>query len=119
MLPLIGIKEAASWTTSRDGKAASDSRSKAEARQRRDAKGTNQRTIGADMGTQASAGPAGDLRALSDPQLITHWADVRARLALTRADEPEHAGIKRLHDDALTEYRRRIDGGLAVTDVGD
>jgi hypothetical protein len=43
---------------------------------------------------------------------------VRARLALTRADQPEHAGIKRLYDDALTEYRRRIDGGLTVTDVG-
>jgi hypothetical protein len=70
------------------------------------------------MGTQASAGPAGDLRALSDPQLIAHWAAVRTCLARTRADEPEHAGVKRLYDDALTEYRRRIDGGLAVTDAG-
>jgi hypothetical protein len=76
-------------------------------------------TTGADMGTQASAGPADDdLRELSDPQLIAHWADVRAQLARTRAGEPEHPGIKRLYDDALTEYRRRIDGGLAVTDAG-
>jgi len=70
------------------------------------------------MGAQASAGPAGDLQGLSDPQLIAHWAAVRTRLALSRADEPEHAGIKRLYDDALSEYRRRIDGGLAVTDAG-
>ena len=59
-----------------------------------------------------------DLRELSDPQLITHWAAVRARLALTRAGEPEHTGIKRLYDDALSEYRRRIDGGLPVTGAG-
>jgi len=70
------------------------------------------------MGTQASTDAAGDLRGLSDPQLIAHWAAVRTRLALTRADEPEHAVIKRLYDDALTEYRRRIDGGLAVPDAG-
>lgn len=53
------------------------------------------------------------LRELSDPEFMTHWAAVRLRLALTSVRDPEHARFKHLYDDALAEYRRRMDGALA------
>jgi hypothetical protein len=49
-----------------------------------------------------------DLTELDDPALITHWADVRRKLALTPKDDPNHAGAKLAYDAALAEYRRRV-----------
>jgi hypothetical protein len=54
------------------------------------------------------------LRELSDPEFMTHWAAVRLRLALTSVRDAEHARFKHLYDDALAEYRRRMEGALAV-----
>jgi hypothetical protein len=54
---------------------------------------------------------ARDLRALSDPELITQWAAVRNLLCRTPESKPEHREIKQQYDAAVAEYRRRIDGG--------
>jgi hypothetical protein len=51
-----------------------------------------------------------ELRELSDPELITRWAVVRHRLALTDRETPERAEIKRLYDTLQAEYRRRMEG---------
>ena len=53
-----------------------------------------------------------DLRELHDPEFITVWASLRARLALTPAGTPGHPEIKRRYDAARAEYQRRLDGGL-------
>jgi hypothetical protein len=58
------------------------------------------------------------LRELSDPEFITHWAAVRLRLALSSVRDAEHARFKHLYDDALAEYRRRMDGALAAEHSG-
>jgi hypothetical protein len=62
---------------------------------------------------------AGDLRELSDPEFFTHWAAVRNRLARTPEGDPGRNQVKRQYEAVITEYRRRIDGGLAVTDADD
>jgi hypothetical protein len=49
-----------------------------------------------------------DLTELDDPALITHWADIRRKLALTPKDDPHHAAIKQAYESALAEYRRRV-----------
>jgi hypothetical protein len=51
------------------------------------------------------------LRELGDPEFFTHWATVRARLF----QSPEDAEVKRRYDTVKAEFRRRIDGGLAVS----
>lgn len=55
------------------------------------------------------------LRGLTDPEFFAHWATVRNRLILTQADSPERYEIKRRYSAVLAEYRRRIDGGMALT----
>jgi hypothetical protein len=57
----------------------------------------------------------GDLRELGDPEFFAHWAAVRWRLVSMPNDEPGYYGIKRQYDAIAAEYRRRIDGGLALT----
>jgi hypothetical protein len=59
----------------------------------------------------------GDLRELSDPEFFTQWAAARNRLFITPKGKPEHSEIKRWYDAVAAEYRRRIDGGLAVMDA--
>jgi hypothetical protein len=54
------------------------------------------------------ASDTGDLAAMDDPALITHWASVRSQLALTPKDDPRHAEVKAAYDAALAEYRRRV-----------
>ncbi len=61
------------------------------------------------MGTRASTDPASDLQELADPEFFAHWADVRNRLALTRAGSAEHAEVKRRYDDVAAEYRQRVE----------
>jgi hypothetical protein len=56
------------------------------------------------------------LRELSDPEFMTHWAAVRLRLALTSVRDAEHARFKHLYDNAVAEYRRRMDGALQQPD---
>lgn len=58
----------------------------------------------------------GDLRELSDPEFFAHWATVRLRLFFVPKGKPEHREVKRRYDALSAEYRRRIDGGFAVTD---
>jgi hypothetical protein len=53
---------------------------------------------------------ASDLRKLSDPEFIAHWAAVRHRLVVSHTHDPERAGIQRRYDDVLAEYRRRMEG---------
>jgi hypothetical protein len=53
-----------------------------------------------------------ELRELPDPEFITVWASLRARLALTPARSPGPPEIKSRYDAAKAEYRRRLDGGL-------
>lgn len=57
----------------------------------------------------------GDLRELGDPEFFAHWAAVRWRLVRTPKSEPVYYEIKRQYDAIAAEYRRRIDGGLALT----
>jgi hypothetical protein len=52
-----------------------------------------------------------NLQELDDPAFITYWAAVRNQLALTPESSPGHAETKRRYDAAVSEYRRRIDGG--------
>jgi hypothetical protein len=52
---------------------------------------------------------------LNDPEFFAHWATVRNRLILTPSDSPERSEIKRRYSAVLAEYRRRIDGGMALT----
>ena len=59
------------------------------------------------MGTD-TATDSSDLADMDDPALITHWAGVRSRLALTPRNDPHHAEVKRAYDAALAEYRRRL-----------
>jgi hypothetical protein len=56
-----------------------------------------------------------ELRELTDPEFFAHWAAVRNRLILTRADTPERSEIKRRYSAVIAEYRRRTDGGMALT----
>lgn len=58
--------------------------------------------------TTENASEPDELRELADPEFFAHWAKVRARLAVTRADSPEHAGIKRRYDSVAAEYQRRV-----------
>jgi hypothetical protein len=53
---------------------------------------------------------AGDLQELSDPEFFTRWAALRSRLFCIPKSKPEHGETKRLYNDAVTEYYRRIDG---------
>ena len=53
-----------------------------------------------------------DLRELTDPEFITLWAALRARLALTPAGSPARLELMTRYDAAKAEYQRRIDGGL-------
>lgn len=55
-----------------------------------------------------------DLAEMDDPELITHWADARRKLALTTKDDPRHAEVKRAYDAALAEYRTRVVGKAAL-----
>jgi hypothetical protein len=64
------------------------------------------------MGTDSAADTT-DLGEMDDPALITHWADIRNKLALTPKDAPGHAEVKHAYDAALAEYRRRAAGGLS------
>jgi hypothetical protein len=60
----------------------------------------------------------GDLRELSDPEFFAYWAIVRHRLFLVPKGKPGHCEVKCRYDAVSAEYRRRIDGGFAVTDSG-
>ena len=51
-----------------------------------------------------------DLARLDNPALITHWARVRAELALTPKTSGRHAIVKAVYDAARAEYRRRLAG---------
>jgi len=55
------------------------------------------------------------LHELTDPEFFAYWATVRNRLILTPADSPKRSEIKRRYSAVLAEYRRRIDGGMALT----
>jgi hypothetical protein len=57
---------------------------------------------------------SGRLRELGDPQFITWWAALRYSLFFIAKDRPEYADTKHLYDMAAVEFRRRINGGLAV-----
>jgi hypothetical protein len=57
----------------------------------------------------------GDLRELGNPEFFAYWAAVRNRLVQTSKSKPEHFEIKRIYGVVITEYRRRIDGGMALT----
>ena len=57
-----------------------------------------------------TAAHTSDLAEMDDPALISHWADVRSKLALTPQGDPRHAEVKRAYDAALAEYRRRAAG---------
>jgi len=57
----------------------------------------------------------GDLRELGDPEFFAYWAAVRNRLVQTSKSKPEHFEIKRIYGVVVAEYRRRIDGGMALT----
>jgi len=61
------------------------------------------------MGTADTATDTSDLEEMDDPALITHWAGVRSKLALTPKSDPRHAEIKQAYDAALAEYRRRAE----------
>lgn len=63
---------------------------------------------GADMRAADTGTDATDLAAMDDPALITHWAAVRSKLALTPKSSLRHADVKAAYDAALAEYRRRI-----------
>ena len=58
-----------------------------------------------------------DLREISDPEFFTRWAAIRSLLFSTPTGNPEHSEVKRLYDAVAAEYRRRIDGGITVTDA--
>jgi hypothetical protein len=55
-----------------------------------------------------------ELRQLADPDFFAHWAAIRNRMALTPEDSPERPEIKRSYNAVLTEYRRRMDGGIEL-----
>jgi hypothetical protein len=55
-----------------------------------------------------------DLRQLGDPEFLTYWATVRGRLVQTPMSKPEHSEIKCIYNVVVAEYRRRIDGGMAL-----
>ena len=57
---------------------------------------------------------APDLRELPDPEFITLWSALRARLALAPAGSPGHPELKTRYDAAKAEYQRRLGGGLAT-----
>jgi hypothetical protein len=56
-----------------------------------------------------------DLEELSDPEFFTRWAALRNRLFLTPRSKPEYRGIKSRYDTMAAEYRRRIDGVIAMS----
>ena len=51
---------------------------------------------------------------MTDPEFFAYWAAVRNRLVLTPADSPQRSEIKRRYSAVVAEYRRRIDGGIAL-----
>ena len=69
----------------------------------------HQRRMGTDMRTDTAADTS-DLAEMDDPALISHWADVRSKLALTPKGHPRYTEVKRAYDAALVEYRRRAAG---------
>jgi hypothetical protein len=54
------------------------------------------------------------LRELGDPEFMARWAALRYSLFFIAKDEPEYDDIKRRYETAAVEFRRRINGGLAV-----
>jgi hypothetical protein len=56
-----------------------------------------------------------ELWQMTDPEFFVHWAAVRNRLILTPADSPQRSEIKRRYSAVVAEYRRRINGGIALT----
>ena len=62
---------------------------------------------------ETTGGPR-SLRELPDPEFIALWASLRGRLALTPAGNSGHPEIKRRYEAARAEFRRRLDGGLAI-----
>jgi hypothetical protein len=45
---------------------------------------------------------------------MTWWAALRSSLFFVARDQPEHPEIKRQYETAAVEFRRRINGGLAI-----
>jgi hypothetical protein len=72
----------------------------------------------ADLSTQATADIVDiysrRLRELGDPEFITRWAALRYSLFFIAKDHPEYPDIKRQYETAAVEFRRRINGGLAI-----
>lgn len=60
------------------------------------------------MGTHASIDSA-ELRELSDPELITRWAELRQRIALS-VGKSVSDDLRRAYSAMSAEYRRRITG---------
>jgi hypothetical protein len=56
---------------------------------------------------------SGRLHQLSDPEFMTRWAALRLSLFYIAKDQPEYADTKRQYAAAATEFRRRMNGGLA------
>jgi hypothetical protein len=54
------------------------------------------------------------LRELGDPEFMTRWAALRSSLFFVARDQPEYTDIKRQYETAAVEFRRRINGGLAI-----
>jgi hypothetical protein len=57
---------------------------------------------------------SGRLRELGDPEFMTWWAALRSSLFHIARDQPEYPEIKRQYETAAVEFRRRINGGLAI-----
>ena len=67
--------------------------------------------------TEQSGQDNGDreLWQMTDPEFFAHWAAVRNCLILSTADSPQRSEIKRRYRAVVSEYRRRINGGIALT----
>lgn len=65
-----------------------------------------------------TAADHGSLRELPDPEFIALWASLRGRLAHTPAGSPGHREVKSRYEAAKTEFRHRLDGGLAARRTG-